>query len=70
MYVDAFNVVTLKQLSDEERERYDNMAKEHKRRMRGQPGDNIRMDNQGNIIAVCSLLQISQNIAAVVLSVL
>jgi len=28
------------------------MAKEFKKRMRGQPGDAIRQDNVGNIIAV------------------
>ena len=39
-------------LSDQEKERFENMAKEYKRRMRGQPGDAIRQDNVGNIIAV------------------
>ena len=39
-------------LSEKDKERYENMAKEMKRRMRGQPGDAIRQDNVGNIIAV------------------
>lgn len=31
------------------------MAKEYKRRMRGQPGDAIRQDNLGNVIAVSTI---------------
>ncbi|KAF6023508.1 MAEL [Bugula neritina] len=40
-----------KALDDKEKERFENMAKEFKKRMRGQPGDAIRQDNVGNIIA-------------------
>lgn len=35
------------------------MAKEYKRRMRGQPGDAIRQDNLGNVIAVSTITFLS-----------
>ncbi|XP_067677520.1 protein maelstrom homolog [Haliotis asinina] len=40
-----------KVLPKEEKERYEQMAKEYKARMRGSVGDQYRMDNVGNIIA-------------------
>ncbi|KAL4226483.1 hypothetical protein ACF0H5_014466 [Mactra antiquata] len=40
-----------KQLPQKEKERFEEMAKREKNRMRGQAGDHYRADNMGNIIA-------------------
>ena len=55
MLICLFGLNFLQALPEKEKERFEKMAKEYKKKMRGAEGDKFRMDNVGNNLAVSSV---------------